>query len=222
MTETHPIQAAVEPLPYTPGATTIWNQSWRQLYDQFANAILAYARRRGLNDHSAQDVLQEVMTTLIRCQHGQAGYDPKDGTFQAWLWGIIRNRVRSVRRKDQKEEVLPPTGEPESDGSAPRFLPELSEPAPDFARSEEDQWQQALLAAALRKLQARVAPENFEIYAALLEERATVEQLAGTHGKKPNAIYAVKHRCEEIFRVEARAIRSAWEQLRSAQPANRL
>ncbi|MGA2248760.1 MAG: sigma-70 family RNA polymerase sigma factor [Verrucomicrobiota bacterium] len=219
MTEALSKQTIGEPVPYQPGATTSWNQSWRQLYDHFANAIVAYARQGGLNDHSAQDVLQEVMMTLIRCQQGQAGYDPQAGTFQSWLWGIIRNRVRSVRRKDHKEEVLPCSSgrDPEE---LPQSLPEPSQPPCDFGQKEEDQWQQALLAAALRRVQARVSPENFKIYVALLEERATVEDLAVTYGKKPNAIYAVKHRCEEIFRVEARSIRSAWEQLRAAQPAN--
>src|SRR5215510_13023091 len=92
------------PGPYVPGATANWNNSWRQLYDQFGPAILAYARRAGLNAHSAEDALQEVMTTVIRCQHQLAGaYDPRRGSFQAWFWGVIRNRVRSVRRADQKQ-----------------------------------------------------------------------------------------------------------------------
>jgi len=214
MPETSSSDPVLEPLPYTPGATTIWNHSWRQIYDQFANAILAYARRRGLNDHSAQDVLQEVMVTLIRCQHQpESAYNPAVGTFQSWLWGIIRNRVRSVRRKDGKETALSPIAPTDSNDEP--SLPEIPQPPPDFAQTEEDQWQQALFAAALRKVQARVAPENFTIYAALLQNEATVEELSKAHGKKPNAIYAVKHRCEEIFLVEARAIRTAWEQLRS-------
>jgi len=174
----------LEPLRYSPGATTLWNQSWRQLYDHFGNAILAYGRRRGLNDHSAEDVLQEVMMTLIRSQHGQAGnYDPQAGTYQAWLWGVIRNRVRSVRRKDQKEEVLPPLGETDSNGGEAPALPEIPQPAPDFERTEEDQWKQALLAGALRKMQARVAPENFKIYTALLEEQASVRNWRWPMGK---------------------------------------
>ena len=216
MPETNSNEPVVEPLPYTPGATTLWNNSWRQIYDQFANAILAYARRRGLNDHSAQDVLQEVMVTLIRCQHqSDSAYDPAAGTFQAWLWGIIRNRVRSVRRKDDKEEVRSPIAGTETTDGGSQFLPEIPLAPPDFAQTEEDQWQQALFAAALRKVQARVTPDNFAIYAALLAKSASVEALSQAHGKKPNAIYAIKHRCEEILLVEARAIKSAWEQLRS-------
>jgi hypothetical protein len=71
-----------------------------------------------------------------------------------------------------------------------------------------------LLAAALGKVQERVTGENFAIYTALLEERATVEDLGRLHGKESNAIYAVKHRCDKILMSEARAIRKAWEGLR--------
>ena len=62
-----------EPVPYLPGRTTAWNNRWRDIFQHFGQAILAYAKRSGLNDSSAEDALQEVMTALIRCQHGQAG-----------------------------------------------------------------------------------------------------------------------------------------------------
>src|SRR5271165_6442292 len=101
MTESEANERAPEPVMYAPGATTFWNNSWRHFYDQFGHAILAYARSRGLGEHSAEDVLQEVMTTVIRSQYGhEAGYNRNAGTLQSWLWGVIRNRVHSVRRKD--------------------------------------------------------------------------------------------------------------------------
>jgi RNA polymerase sigma factor (sigma-70 family) len=203
-----------EPAAYTPGATTYWNNSWRHVYDHFAHAILAYASRRGLNDHSAEDVLQEVMTTLIRCQHGkEARYDRSGGSFQAWLWGVIRNRVHSVRRKDAKEKPVAPVGVPGDQDTEGRLL-EIPQAPANFAQMEEDEWKRALLAAAMRKMQERVTPENFEIYTALLEENASPEELGRQFGKEPNAIYAVKHRCEKMLLSEARLIREAWEQLR--------
>jgi RNA polymerase sigma factor (sigma-70 family) len=194
----------------------MWNDSWRAIYDRFGEAILAYARRGGLNEHSAHDVLQEVMTTLIRCQHGQAaGYNPAGGSFQGWLWTVIRNRVHSVRRKDRKEEAASPLAQTQFGKENEHRLPEIPLPPPDFERMEEAEWQRALLAAAMRKVQERVNPKNFAIYTALLEENAGPEELAVAHGMKANAIYALKHRCEEMLLCEARALRESWEQLRT-------
>jgi RNA polymerase sigma factor (sigma-70 family) len=205
----------LEPAPYAPGATTMWNDSWRHIYAHFNHAILAYARQSGLNEHSAEDVLQEVMTTVIRSQHGrEAGYDRGAGSFQSWLWGVIRNRVRSVRRKDRRETVLPPVETGGADQETRLPLREMPQTPPILEGREEDQWQHALLTAALRKMRERVSSGNFAIYTALLEEKATVEELARRHGKKPNAIYAVKHRCEKILLSEAGALRQVWEGLR--------
>jgi len=90
-------------------------------------------------------------------------------------------------------------------------LPEVPQAPPDFEEREDGQWQHALLTAALRKVQERVTRENFAIYTALLWEKATVEELGRRHGKEPNAIYAVKHRCEKTLASEVRALRQAWK-----------
>jgi RNA polymerase sigma factor (sigma-70 family) len=202
------------PVAYAPGRTTAWNASWRQVYDQFGPAIIAYARRQGLNEHSAEDVLQEVMTTLIRCRCGQgAGYDPKIGPFQAWLWGVIRNRVRSVRRKDEKEDTVSPIPAADAEEGTERALPDVLQTPQDFAARDDEEWQSALLAAAMWRLQQRVTSENFAIYTALLEETATPEELGLKYGKLPNAIYAVKHRCEKILLRGAREAHRNWMQL---------
>jgi RNA polymerase sigma factor (sigma-70 family) len=201
------------PAPYVPGSTTNWNNSWREIYEQFGPAILAYARRGGLNAHSAEDVLQEVMTTVIRCQHQlAAGYIPRLGSFQAWFWGVIRNRVRSVRREDQKQT---PATEAAAPGSEPHRLEPRNEPAAsdEVASAEEAQWQHSLLAAAMRRMQQRVTARNFTIYQALLQEKSTARELALHYKLEPNAIYAIKHRCEETLLSEARALLQAWERL---------
>lgn len=216
MSESVPVQPSLEPMVYAPGSTTLWNNSWQHIYQHFSDAIMAYARRRGLSSHSAEDVLQEVMTTLIRCQYGhEAGYDSRQGAFQAWLWGVIRNRVMSVRRKDEKERPASPIGETET-GVRVNKLPEPVQAPIDAAQVEENEWQSSLLAAALRKVQEKVRPENFEIYLALVQEKASVEELSRKYGKEANAIYAVKHRCEEKLLIEARALRESWELLRRA------
>jgi RNA polymerase sigma factor (sigma-70 family) len=202
-----------EPVEYAPGQTTAWNNSWRDIYGHFAGAIIAFARRQGLNEHSAEDVLQEVMTTLIRCQQGQAaGYDRTAGSFQAWLWGVIRNRVRSVRRKDGKEEARSPL--PATVTSSRRAIPEIPQAPEDFARCEEEHWQKALLTGALEKVRARVSADNFTIYTALLREEQSPEELARQYRKETNNIYAIKHRCDKMLTEEARTLREHWEQLR--------
>ena len=211
-TETH--ETVLEPAAYVPGHTTAWNASWRALYDRLGNVILMYARQQGLNDASAQDVLQEVLVTVLRAQRGEiAGCDPTRGSFRQWLTGVVRNRIRTIRRKDHKEQPLPPRLDSGSEQEGPA-LPEISQPAPDFEGMDEQQWQKAILAAALQRVRDRVRPDNFAIYVALLGERAAPEQLAETYGKTTNNIYRIKNSCQAMLSEEAGTLKATWQELR--------
>src|SRR5262249_33155683 len=141
------------------------------------------------------------------------GYDREAGTFQAWLWGVIRNRVRSIRRKDQKEEPAAPVGHGDSEDGKCKKMPQTVELPTDTEKAEIGDWQRAILAAALQKMRERVTPQNFTIYISLLHEKATVRALAEKYKVKPNAIYQAKKRCEEILLHESKALLQAWDHL---------
>ena len=206
--------SVLEPIAYVPGQTTPWNESWRALYDKLGDVILIYARQGGLNEHSAQDVLQEVMVTVMRAQRGEAaGHDPARGSFRNWLKGVVHNRIRSVRRRDTRENPLPPH-ETSSDGKQGPTLPEVPQLPADFEEMDEQHWQRAILAAALQRVRDRVNPENFAIFMALLEEKASPEQLANTYGKTTNNVYRIKNSCQTMLAAEAKVMQEVWGHLR--------
>lgn len=196
-----------QPVPYVQGHTRTWNDSWQRLYAGWNDVIIAFCLRQGLNHQSAQNVFQESMITLLRSYQGQAaGYDSRQGSFQPWLWGVVRNRVKSERRRHNKEILVAPVQETR-DGGQCDLHADLAEPAVDFAGAETGQERQALWVAALQRVRQRVKPENFEIYAALLEQSSPPEALARKYRKTVNNIYAIKHRCDELLTREACAIR---------------
>src|SRR5436190_676492 len=101
--------ACAEPVVYLKGHTRTWNDSWQRLYSSWNEVIVAFCLRQGLNQQSAQNVCQETMITVLRSQHGQtAGYDSRHGSFQSWLWGVVRNRVKAERRRHSKEILIAP------------------------------------------------------------------------------------------------------------------
>ena len=210
-TETH--DTVLEPAVYVPGYTTAWNASWRALYDRLGDVILMYARQEGLNAASAQDVLQEVLVTVLRAQRGEvAGCDQARGSFRRWLQGVVRNRIRTVRRKDRKEPPLPSRLDSGSEEEGPA-LPEVAQPAPDFEEMDDQQWQKAILAAAVQRVRDRVQPTNFAIFVALLDEQAQPEQLAKTYGKTTNNIYRIKNSCQTMLAEEANSLKTTWQEL---------
>jgi RNA polymerase sigma factor (sigma-70 family) len=205
--------SCAERLVRQPGQTSAWNEAWRGFYEQFAETIIAYARRRGLDADSARDVLQEVMATVIYSQHGKvAGYRPESGAFRAWIWGVIRHRLQEAFRRLGETPLPAPReadGEERTDDGGDGM-----DPPPDYAEMEERQWELSILDAAMKRAQARVGAQNFAIFISLLKEDAAPEDLARKTGITRNNIDAIKHRCKNMVIIEARHIREEWECLR--------
>ena len=198
--------ALAAPVLYAQGHTRTWNDSWQRLYSSWNEVIIAFCLRQGLNQQSAQNVCQETMITLLRSHYGEtAGYDSGQGSFQSWLWGVIRNRVKAERRRHTKEILVAPVRE-HVDGAHTELAPVQAEASTDFARTESEEERQAVWVAALQRVRQRVNPENFTIYASLLEESSAPDALARKHGKTVNNVYAIKHRCDDLLIKEARLI----------------
>jgi RNA polymerase sigma factor (sigma-70 family) len=207
-------ELAADGLAYKPGHTKTWNEAWRELYEQLGDTIIAYGRRRGLDEKLAEDVLQEVMATIIRSQHGRAkGYDQSGGAFQAWLWGVIRHRVLEAFRRAGKTPLYTLSQNDDSedldeDGRHGCELP------PDYSEKEEQEWQRAILDAAMERVRARVDAATFAVFVASLKEEASPDELAMHAGMTRNNVDAIKHRCKKMLIEEAQKIRAEWELLR--------
>src|SRR5688572_30734761 len=81
--------------------------AWRRLVHLYSPLISSWARRAGLDDPDAadlvRDVWQSVAASLDRFQR-----DASAGTFRGWIWTIARNKIRDHFRKRR--------GEPEAAG----------------------------------------------------------------------------------------------------------
>jgi RNA polymerase sigma factor (sigma-70 family) len=213
MKKPEPNQSCPEPMAYAPGKTVLWNQSWSHIYEHFCDAIRARAAREGLDEHSQQDVLQEAMVALIRAQNGlEPGYDPTKTSFKKWFSVVVHNRIREVRRRARKETYLPIAKE-KANEAASTVLPQEVQLPHDFEESEEREWAKARLASAMCKVQEAVSPRNFEIYVALLHEKATPDQLAAKYDMTRGAVDVANFRCKQKINAEVEILKKEWEKL---------
>lgn len=94
--------------------------AFQRLYQRFAPALLAYARRCCREELLAEDVVQEVFVTVWQKARS---YQPERGDVASWLFTIVRNKLIDHWRRTGSAgergaldfEQLPARAEPRSD-----------------------------------------------------------------------------------------------------------
>src|SRR3954447_22317219 len=66
--------------------------AWQEFVRLYAPVVYGFARKRGLQDADAADLMQEVLRSVAR-NAGRMADDPKRGTFRGWLYTVTRNKV---------------------------------------------------------------------------------------------------------------------------------
>ena len=67
--------------------------AWGQFVELYAPPVYACARRQGLQDADAADLTQDVLRAVSGAFR-RGDYDVARGRFRAWLFTVVRNRLR--------------------------------------------------------------------------------------------------------------------------------
>src|ERR1700751_1652211 len=71
---------------------------WQEFFDTYWKLIYSAARKSGLTDVEAQEVVQETIITVAKSIE-KLKYDPAVGSFKGWLLQITRWRIADQFRK---------------------------------------------------------------------------------------------------------------------------
>ena len=72
--------------------------SWQDFFKVYWKLIYGVARKAGLSDDEAQDVVQETLISVAK-HMPTFNYDPTIGSFKAWLLNMTRWRIIGQFRK---------------------------------------------------------------------------------------------------------------------------
>lgn len=175
------------------------HRAWQEFMQLYGPVVYGFARRRGLQDADAADLMQDVMRS-VSAAIGRLDYDRSRGTFRGWLFTITRNKIfnfLSARR-------LRPQGS--GDSATHRLLGDQ----PDAGDGEdvwETEYQRRLAAIAMDRIKGEFQEKTWRAFWLTAVDGAAAADVSTQIGLSPGAIYVAKSRVlarlkQEIEEIE--------------------
>ena len=186
-------------------------ESWRTFFDLYWRLLYNVARKSGLDDPGAQEIVQETVIAVAR-KMPEFRYDPTRGTFRQWLLRITRRRIidhlRRIYRQPPKAEVAPESlDEAEEHASA---ITDQSASAIDAAWNEE--WEKSTFDAALARVRTAINPRHFQVFDYCVLKEWPASKVAATLGLNAAQVYLAKHRVAQAMKRAVRRINAERSQ----------
>ena len=174
---------------------TINGESWEEFFHTYWELIYNVARRAGLPEADAQDIVQE---TILKVHNSldHFEYNRKRGTFKGWLRTVTRSRLNDFFKKQQRRPALNQPLEEAADE-----LQNLEDPeGPEIEKIWDEEWNRNLIQAALSRTKKLSSPKQFQIFKCHYIDEWTVRETCRTLGVNAAQVYMAKQRIGKIFR----------------------
>ena len=186
------------------------DRSWREFFHTYWKLIYATARRAGLSDAQAQDVVQETVISV--CKHLPGfRYDPARGSFKNWMLGLTRWRILDRLRAGRSEDRL--FARRNDTGGATDVIeavPDTSLPGVDEVWDEE--WERSLFQTAVQRVKATVSPKQYQIFDLHVIKQWPSKQVCEAMNVNAAQVYVAKHRITALIKKEVKALEAKYGQ----------
>jgi RNA polymerase sigma factor (sigma-70 family) len=181
---------------------------WREFFENYWRLIYNVARKFGLADAEAQDVVQSTFIYLTR-KMPKFQYDPARGSFKSWLRVVTRSRIQ-VHRRQESSGLR--TREAFAEGDADGLLAQVPDPSGDALDEVwQREWEENLLEAALRRVRAKVSARHLLMFRLTTLNGLALTQVARKLDVSVPQVYMARHRVGKLFKAEVAQLRREAE-----------
>jgi RNA polymerase sigma factor (sigma-70 family) len=182
-------------------------ESWKEFFDTYWRLIYSVARKAGLTETEAEDVVQETILCVAK-DLNKFKRDRKLGSFKGWLRNITRWRIGDRLRKRTRH------GPEHRDTTFEEFQRMDVADIPDPTGGEavwDREWQANLLEAAIERVKGRVKGEHYQMFDFYVLKQWPVRKVAQALGVSVGHVYLAKHRISALIKKEVQILEVQWK-----------
>ena len=168
---------------------------WREFFDTYWQLIYSVAKRSGMREEDAHELVQDVMVSVAN-QMPDFRYDRAKGSFRGFLMRIVHRRIADFWRRGVAARKMTVAIEDQVDFAEP-----VTE---DFERQWDSEWKSRMLEVALRRVRGKVKLRHYMVFEMAVLRDAPVAEIKRTLGVGLALIYVVKHRIQRLVAAELR------------------
>lgn len=161
--------------------------AWQEFLRLYGPVVYRYARKRGLQDADAADLVQDVFRSIAGAI-GNWDYDPGRGKFRGWLFTITRNKLFTFLEGRKRRAI----GAGDSD--AHERLEAFADPSADGTDLWDQEYERQLFARAAEQVKPEFAPATWQAFWATAVDGRNPRDVARDLKTTPGAVYVSKSR----------------------------
>ena len=174
-------------------------QAWQEFFDVYWTLLFNIARRAGMNEADAEEVVMDTVETVAR-KIDEFQYNRQSGRFKSWLLTILRNKLgdRFRKRKRMMEKrgltSIEEVGESQAVVDA------------DLEKIWDTEWRKRVVDMALNRVKQVVGAKQYQIFYCYVVQEQEVGEVAEFLGVSKSQVYVAKNRVGKIFEYELKLL----------------
>jgi len=175
------------------------NVAWEEFVKTYEPLVYRVARRRGLQDADAREVVQEVLLSVAGAIDRWDSTGRK-GAFRSWLFRITRNLTVNLLVKQQRQ-VLGTGGT-----DMLRLLEKLPEPPANDSAIFDEEYRRQLFRRAAEQVRPVIHENTWQAFWRTCVDGESIQQVATDLQVSVGSVYAARSRVTARMNAEIRKL----------------
>lgn len=177
-------------------------KSWDEFFRTYSGFVFKVACKAGLTETEANEVVQETFIRVAKNMKKKT-FTRDGGSFKAWLMNQTRWRIADQFRTRKSQEIYsgrPRDAHDDRNTATMDMIPDDSNFG--FETLWEREWKGSITTMALRRVKAKVSPQQYQIFYCYVVKAWTVDEVRKELGVSSAQVYLAKHRVGRVMRKE--------------------